>query len=205
MNMLKKSLAIISFATIAAIVIAAPIFASIKDCIPTEEYPNLSTESSDDFPIKCVRVKEGEDYITIYAKTSADCAQASSIVSNPDICENTEETTRPTTPSAPSTTKETTEESKTNNDNNNSGAVLGFTVVGIFCGIILIITIIVGVKWFRNLKKDIPEMVRTLQEPNQNDSASGQDFHMVEQPQNPQNQQNPQDWQNPQNPPVPQQ
>jgi hypothetical protein len=194
MNVLKKSLTIISFATIAAIIITAPIFASIKDCIPSEKYPNLSTESSDDFPVKCVRVKEGGDYITIYAKTSADCAQASNVVRNPDICEEIKETTQSSKPSVPSTTKEAAEETKTNN--NNSGAI-GFIVVGTFCGIILIITIIVGVRWFRNLKKDIPEMIQAIQEPDQNGSASGQDFHMVEQPQNPQDPQTPQGPQNP--------
>lgn len=80
-----KGAAVAVFATL---VIAGGAFAAIKDCVGKDSaYPNLSVKKDEkDYPVKCVRVKEGKDYTTIYGRTSGDCAQASSLASNPDGC-----------------------------------------------------------------------------------------------------------------------
>ena len=73
-------------AVFATLIIAGGAFASIADCVDSE--PNLSDTKDDDFPVKCVTVKEtdGSGTITIYGASSADCATAGSITSNPDGC-----------------------------------------------------------------------------------------------------------------------
>ncbi|MDO4219769.1 MAG: pilin [Candidatus Saccharibacteria bacterium] len=75
----------------AALVITAGTFAAIKDCVGSgKTYPNLSTSKTGDYTVKCVTVKEGTGKsaknVTIYGKSSADCAQAGSLASDPDSC-----------------------------------------------------------------------------------------------------------------------
>ncbi len=86
-------------AAFATLVIAGGAFAGIADCIGSgnnKAYPNLSTTKNTTYPVKCVRVQEknssgtGSSYVTIYGKTSADCAQASSLASNPDGCKGSD-------------------------------------------------------------------------------------------------------------------
>ncbi len=75
----------------AALVITAGTFAAIKDCVGSgKQYENLSVTKNNNYPVKCVTVKETTGSttknVTIYGKTSADCAQAGSLASNPDSC-----------------------------------------------------------------------------------------------------------------------
>ena len=69
----------------AALVIAGPVFAD--DC--TTKFPNLSTSKDDDHPVKCPKITIGGKSKQYYGKKSGDCAQVSSIASNPDSCKNT--------------------------------------------------------------------------------------------------------------------
>ena len=56
-------------------------------------YPNLSKQdtASDEYPVKCVRFKDGDGssttYVTFYGKSQADCADASTLVTNPEKCD----------------------------------------------------------------------------------------------------------------------
>ena len=86
----KKILKGAVLAVFATLVITSSVFAvNYGDCTGEagKKFPNISTAEGDDFPVRCTAVK-GEDntYITFYAKTSADCASASTLVSNPDGC-----------------------------------------------------------------------------------------------------------------------
>lgn len=81
----KKLLKISLVSVIATTIIAAPSFATIQDCVNAQ--PNLSTEKTDEMRIKCVTVSESGSPVTIYGKSSADCASAGAIASNPD-CES---------------------------------------------------------------------------------------------------------------------
>jgi hypothetical protein len=93
MNMLKKSLTVIGFAIAVVAIIAAPSFATIQECIE-ENYPNVHIGSADGYPIKCPAIKfDGDDdYTTIYAKTSRDCASFFEFAADPDFCETSAET-----------------------------------------------------------------------------------------------------------------
>ena len=89
MNMLKKTLIIIGIATIMAIIGGASVFAAIEECLE-KNYPNLSFETDDTFRVKCTTVEIDDKYVTIYAKSAADCASAHTFVSNPDACDDQE-------------------------------------------------------------------------------------------------------------------
>ena len=82
-------------ATFATLVIAGGAFAAIRDCVGSgKAYPNLAvgtgSSAPTNYPIKCQRVQEkngnSTTWTTIYGKTTADCAQASSLASNPEGC-----------------------------------------------------------------------------------------------------------------------
>lgn len=79
-------------AAFAALVITAPAFAaSISDCVGSgRKYENLSTESDDTYSVRCTRVKDGENYVTLYGKSSSDCAQAASLAADPESCNGDE-------------------------------------------------------------------------------------------------------------------
>ena len=87
MNMLKNILKATGFATIAIILAASPVLAVTQECLE-EKYPNLTTKSNDEkFRVKCPTfVNYNNEYITIYAKTSADCAIAERVATNPSLC-----------------------------------------------------------------------------------------------------------------------
>ncbi len=89
MNKLNKILKASVFAVFFTVIATAPSFAAIRDCVGSSNsrYPNLSTVKSGDYDVKCTTVKEGTSYITIYGKSTADCAQAGSLTSNPDACD----------------------------------------------------------------------------------------------------------------------
>ena len=86
----KKILKGAVLSVFAALVITSGVFAvNYADCTgePGKKFPNITISEDDDFPVRCTAVKgEDDEYITFYAKTSADCASASTLVSNPDGC-----------------------------------------------------------------------------------------------------------------------
>lgn len=82
MNMLKKSFIIAGFAIITTIIAAAPTFATIEECL--ENYPGLSTEYNDKYPIRCPKVLINGEYVSLYADKSASCAQASTFAADYD-------------------------------------------------------------------------------------------------------------------------
>ena len=79
-------------ATFGVLVIAGGVFAiDYSNCTGEgKKYPNLSTEAGEAFPISCPSVKDSSStdgaYITFYAKSSADCASAATLASDPDGC-----------------------------------------------------------------------------------------------------------------------
>ena len=93
MNILKYATKTIVMAGIAVTLAAAPSFATIQQCVSSDsKYANLSTEGGEgtDFPVRCQQVMDTdlEKYVTLYAKTAADCANAGTIASDPDTaCE----------------------------------------------------------------------------------------------------------------------
>ena len=79
-------------AVFATLLIAAPSFARIADCVGEgSQYPNLSTSSSDEYSVKCpINVTEDNQSITLYGKTSGDCASAGTLATNPDSCKSSD-------------------------------------------------------------------------------------------------------------------
>ena len=55
-----------------------------------KSYEGLSTTKEGDYNVKCVRFKDGEGsdapYVTFYGKSQADCADASTLATNPEKC-----------------------------------------------------------------------------------------------------------------------
>ncbi len=78
-----KGVVLSAFLTLIA---TAGAFAAIADCVGNGEYANLSTSEDDEFSVRCISVKDGDEYITIYGKSSADCTKASSLTTNPEGC-----------------------------------------------------------------------------------------------------------------------
>ena len=85
---IKKAIKITTLSVIVAAIISAPSFAAVKNCIDKDS--NLSTEKSNETPVKCVTINENGENITIYGKSSKDCASAGAIASNPDGCGSSE-------------------------------------------------------------------------------------------------------------------
>ena len=88
MNKISKALKAGALAAFAALVIAAPVFATSYDsCVGTgNKYPGLSTSEQDGW-IRCPRVKDSQDqYVQFYGETSADCAKAGTLASDPESC-----------------------------------------------------------------------------------------------------------------------
>lgn len=89
MPLTKKSILTGGTIITTALVITVSAFATtVKECVD-KYYPNLSLENSDTYPVKCASVADIDGnggYITIYAKTSADCASASTIYSDIESC-----------------------------------------------------------------------------------------------------------------------
>ena len=79
-------------AVFATLLIAAPSFARIADCVGEgSQYPNLSTSSSDEYSVECpINVTEDNQSITLYGKTSGDCASAGTLATNPDSCKSSD-------------------------------------------------------------------------------------------------------------------
>lgn len=74
-------------AVFATLIIAGGAFASIADCVGSEPNLTIADAADDTYPVKCVTVKDTDgERITIYGASSADCATAGSITSNPDGC-----------------------------------------------------------------------------------------------------------------------
>lgn len=66
--------------------------ANFSDCMGSgKKYPNLNIGADDKYPVYCTTYTTGTGTNAkqnkIYGKTSADCQQAATIVSNPDKCE----------------------------------------------------------------------------------------------------------------------
>ena len=74
------------------LVVTASVFAGLSDCVGDgSKYPNLSTDGGDGYPVTCARVYEKDASgnstpIVFHAKTSADCASAGTLASDPDVC-----------------------------------------------------------------------------------------------------------------------
>ena len=77
-------------AALALLVFAGSVFAIDYDACTGEgkKYAGLSiTLDEDTYPVKCTRVSKGDgSYVQFYGKTSADCAQAASLVTDPEAC-----------------------------------------------------------------------------------------------------------------------
>ena len=90
MKKLSKALKAGAIAAFAALVIAAPVFAEgIADCTGAgQKYAGLNVQdtASEEYPVKCQRIKTGTTYSQFYGASSADCSQLSSLASDPEAC-----------------------------------------------------------------------------------------------------------------------
>ena len=79
-------------AAFAALLIAAPSFASIQDCVGEgKQYPNLSTTQTDKFAVKCpTPISENGQTLYLYGRTAGDCASAGTLATNTDSCESSD-------------------------------------------------------------------------------------------------------------------
>ena len=89
MNKLSKIVKATVLAAAAVVVLAAPSFAAVADCVGDgTKFPNLTTGgASDEFPVKCGQVFEDGTMVYIHGKNQAACSQASTIISNPEGCQ----------------------------------------------------------------------------------------------------------------------
>ncbi len=86
MKKVGKLMKVLVLAAFATVLLGGPIFA-IDECVGSgNRYPNLSTSQEDGY-VRCQQIKFNDEYITLYGKTSGDCAQAGTLASNPDVCE----------------------------------------------------------------------------------------------------------------------
>lgn len=71
-------------AMLLAVVISAPIYATLNKCVGKgNKYENLSLKQDKTYAVKCTRVKdENGKYQTIYGKSQGDCAQAGTIAAD---------------------------------------------------------------------------------------------------------------------------
>lgn len=79
-----------AIAVFAAVLIAAPTFAGISDCVGEgKQYPNLSTnDGGGKYPVKCpTTITDNGRTVPIYGKSAGDCASAGTLATNPDSCE----------------------------------------------------------------------------------------------------------------------
>lgn len=80
-------------AAFAVLLIAAPTFAGVEECIGDgKQYPNLSTnDGGGTFPVKCpTTITENGSTVYIYGKSSGDCASAGTLATNPDSCKSSD-------------------------------------------------------------------------------------------------------------------
>ena len=92
MKKISKALKAGALAAFAALVIAAPVFATdYSGCVGSgNKYPGLSQTKDDNHAVKCPRVKgsdsAGGKYVEFYGSSSADCAQAGALAADPESC-----------------------------------------------------------------------------------------------------------------------
>lgn len=91
MKKMANLVRVLVLAAFATVLISGPIYAAFSDCFgPDSKYPNLSTDSSTEYPVRCTSIPDPDDsggrYITLYGKTSGDCAQAGVLANDPDSC-----------------------------------------------------------------------------------------------------------------------
>lgn len=74
---------------IATTILSHSVFAKIANCVGEgNNYPNLSTQSSSKYPVKCpINFSEDGQSVSLYGKSSGDCASAGTIATNPDSCD----------------------------------------------------------------------------------------------------------------------
>lgn len=79
-------------AAFAVLLVTAPTFAAISDCVGEgRQYPNLSTTSSEQYPVKCpTTISENGQTMYLYGKSSGDCASAGTLATNPDSCNSSD-------------------------------------------------------------------------------------------------------------------
>ena len=93
-NKIIKSIVVSAFAVL---IVAGYAYAGLADCVGDgKKYPNLQVvgqgQTATAGYVKCQQVQERDTtgaitYLTIYGKTSADCASASALASDPDGCQ----------------------------------------------------------------------------------------------------------------------
>ncbi len=100
MNKISKIMKVAVLSLFAGVMVAAPTFAAIASCVGEgSKYPNLQVSEDggapDGYPVRCQQIQEksedgdtGYVYTTVYAKSSADCAQAGQLAANPDECQS---------------------------------------------------------------------------------------------------------------------
>ena len=85
MKTINKLIRVVVLATFAVVLLGGPILA-LDSCVGEgNKYPNLALDAGDGY-VYCQRVKVDDSYVSIYGKTSADCAQAGTLANNPDQC-----------------------------------------------------------------------------------------------------------------------
>lgn len=77
---------------VSSFLLSSSVFANINTCIgPGTDKSNLVFTTSPitprEYPVKCVRYKDGDTWGTIYGRSSSDCAEAGAIISDPTICD----------------------------------------------------------------------------------------------------------------------
>ena len=91
MNIITSFTKTLIISAVATAIMTAPSYAMMaQECLGTEDakYPNISTTGGNgtDFPVYCQKVKIDDEYISLYGKTSADCAQAGKLATDPEAC-----------------------------------------------------------------------------------------------------------------------
>ena len=125
-----------------------------KTCIgENKKYPNLSLKSSETYLIKCPSVKYDDGkYVTFWAKTSADCASAATLASDPDGCNGIDisggsgQTTGSDDAQKEETKKEETKKSSSNKNDAPTIIVMIISIVSIVLAVAIIGLTVVSFK-----------------------------------------------------------
>ncbi len=85
MKTINKLIKVAVLSAFAVVLLGGPIFA-ISNCVGEgNRYPNLAIGETEGY-VYCQRIKVDDSYVSIYGKSSADCAQAGTLANNPDQC-----------------------------------------------------------------------------------------------------------------------
>ena len=109
------------------------------------KYPNINMEETDEYKVRCpsVRISGTDSYLSLWGKTSADCASAATLASDPDDCTGYEIGASTGAAETTDTKKEEAKKEGTKKSTDNSNASTTIVIVILIIALAASIAIIV--------------------------------------------------------------